>query len=80
MQYNCNPSASNFPLEGMHPKQLLRHSYTVPNVVHRHTCVCWCWREVCTIPVAACGSGEVCLSMMGKGWGQGEVPGAMQIK
>ena len=31
------------------------------------------------IPVAACGSGEVRLSMMGKGWGQGEVPGAIQI-
>ena len=31
------------------------------------------------ISVTACGSGEVGLSMMRKGWGQGEVPGAMQI-
>ena len=31
------------------------------------------------IPVAACGSGEVVLSMMGKGGREGKAPGAMQI-
>ena len=71
MQHKCNlPLSIKSSLGGNAPEATTQNpwcSYTVPNIMCCHTCVFWFWSEVCMIPVAACGSEEVVLSMMGEG-------------